>query len=599
MTLAKSILISVLAILANSALFAGAEYHVSVQGDNANPGSPAKPFRTIQFAADLAQPGDTITVHEGVYRERINPPRGGTSEEQRIVYQAAPGADVAIKASEIIKGWKKIENDTWTTTLSNDFFKGHNPYEIKIAGDWFTPRPKKSGRVYHTGTVYLNGHWLKEAAKKEDVLQSAGDEALWFGEVNEERTTLYAQFKDLDPNRETVEINAREAVFYPEKPGINYITVRGFTMEHAAPNWAPPTAEQVGLIGTHWSKGWIIEDNTIRYSICTGITLGKHGDEYDNTSADSAEGYVETIKRALARGWSKEKIGSHIVRNNHISHCEQAGIVGSMGAAFSKITGNVIHDINMRQMLGGAEMAGIKFHAPIDSLIEDNHIYRCAGLGGIWLDWMTQGTRVTGNLMHDNQRADLFSEVNHGPYLVDNNIFLSPVFIRDHSTGGAFVHNLIAGAIEIHPQGRETPYHPAHSTEIAGLHKTPGGDNRYLNNTFMQGQNLEGYSDYENMTIAGNALSNAEAKLVHKDDGIYLEFKSDPVITLENNREIVTSQALGTTVITGLPFKQSDGTDFTIDKDYFGKTRSSDTPAAGPFEAVSQDELSLKVWPKE
>ena len=65
----------------------------------------------------------------------------------------------------------------------------------------------------------------------------------------------------------------RQTVFYPEKTGINYITVRGFTLEDAATPWAPPTAEQIGLIGTHWSKGWIIENNVIRYSICSGIAL--------------------------------------------------------------------------------------------------------------------------------------------------------------------------------------------------------------------------------------------------------------------------------------------------------------------------------------
>ena len=31
----------------------------------------------------FVRPGDTITVHAGVYRERVNPPRGGTSEEIR------------------------------------------------------------------------------------------------------------------------------------------------------------------------------------------------------------------------------------------------------------------------------------------------------------------------------------------------------------------------------------------------------------------------------------------------------------------------------------------------------------------------------------
>ena len=38
--------------------------------------------------------------------------------------------------------------------------------------------------------------------------------------------------------------------------------------------------------------------------------------------------------------WTKENIGHHIVRNNTISHCEQTGIVGSMGCSFSTITGN-------------------------------------------------------------------------------------------------------------------------------------------------------------------------------------------------------------------------------------------------------------------
>ena len=71
-----------------------AEYHVSPEGDDAHPGTKAAPLQTIQRAADLAQPGDTITVHEGVYRERVNPPRGGQSDAQRIVYRAAPGERV-------------------------------------------------------------------------------------------------------------------------------------------------------------------------------------------------------------------------------------------------------------------------------------------------------------------------------------------------------------------------------------------------------------------------------------------------------------------------------------------------------------------------
>ena len=75
------------------------ELHVAKHGDDSNAGSMAKPLLTIQRAADLAQPGDTITVHAGVYREEVSPPRGGTSDEQRIVYRAAPGERVVIKGS--------------------------------------------------------------------------------------------------------------------------------------------------------------------------------------------------------------------------------------------------------------------------------------------------------------------------------------------------------------------------------------------------------------------------------------------------------------------------------------------------------------------
>ena len=122
---------------------------------------------------------------------------------------------------------------------------------------------------------------------------------LWFAQVDASNTTIWAQFPRVNPNEQLVEINVRRTVFYPDQPGRNYITVRGFTLCHAATPWAPPTAEQIGLIGTHWSKGWIIENNVISHSICSGIALGKHGDQYDNTSANSAKGYVKTIERRM------------------------------------------------------------------------------------------------------------------------------------------------------------------------------------------------------------------------------------------------------------------------------------------------------------
>jgi len=444
-----------------STLISAKEYYVAKNGDDKNTGTSESPFLTIQAAANIAQPGDIITVHKGVYRERITPPRGGKSDSKRITYQAAKNEKVEIKGSEIVNNWVKFSGTVWKATISNSIFGNYNPYKDLIKGDWFYDL----GRVHHTGEVYLNGKSFWEMELLEKVLNPKpvannfdpeGSTFTWFCESDDESTYIYANFHDKNPNDKLIEINVRESCFYPDSTNINYITISGFYMSQAATQWAPPTAEQIGLIGTNWSKGWIIENNVIRNSKCSGITLGKHGDKYDNTSEDSAEGYVETINRALEKGWSKENIGSHIIRNNTISDCEQTGICGSMGGVFSTIENNNICNIWFKRQFTGAEMGGIKIHAAIDMVIKNNRLVNCGR--GLWLDWMAQGTRVTGNLFYNNTSDDIFVEVNHGPFLIENNILLSETSISDHSEGGAFVHNLVAVNIGLRPQSRETPF---------------------------------------------------------------------------------------------------------------------------------------------
>ncbi|MCX6872557.1 MAG: right-handed parallel beta-helix repeat-containing protein [Verrucomicrobia bacterium] len=600
---------------------AAKDLHVSVNGNDQNDGSASKPCKTISAAANLAQPGDVITVHAGLYRERVSPPRGGESDTKRIVYQAAKGEKVEIKGSEVVKNWEKVQDDVWKVVIPNTFLGGFNPYSDLIIGNWYSDDGWQNGRQHHTGAVYLNGAWLIEAAKLEDVLKPAGTAPLWFGKVDKETTTIWAQFKGVDPNGQLVEINVRKTVFYPDKPGRNYITVRGFTMRHAATPWAPPTTEQIGLIGTHWSKGWIIENNVISHSRCAGVSLGRYGDKWDN-KCDDGNDFNKYVERALAIGWNKETIGHHLVRNNDISYCEQAGIIGGFGAVFSRITGNSIHDIYVQRLFHSFEFAGIKFHGSIDTEISRNHIYRTPR--GIWLDWMAQGTRVTANLCHDNGFAtpggvdgdDIHCEVNHGPYLIDNNLFLTPQALQIRSQGGAYVHNLIAGRVEVNSfDSRMTPFHKAHSTEVAGLLDNPCGDVRFHNNVFVQPAGLASYDETRlpvsmdgNVFLKGanpskheknplvNAAFDPALRLLERPDGWYLDFQSDKAWSTERTRQLVTTELLGKAVIPDLPFENPDGSPLRIDTDYFGKKRNAANPSAGPFETSLTDTHPVKVW---
>lgn len=592
--------------------------HVSPNGSDEAPGTPGAPLRTISKAAFLAQPGDSIEVADGIYRERVNPPRGGLSDACRIVYSAAADARPVICGSEIIDGWRQVDGTIWQATIPNTLFGDFNPFATLVEGDWFNGR----GRQFSAGCVYVDGAALTEAPNREALGQAIRARPMWFAEVRKDETILWAQFAGA-PADATVEVTVRQTVFYPSANHIDFITVRGFELRHGATPWAPPTAEQIGLIGTNWSKGWVIEDNHVHHSRCSGIALGKHGDEYDNKSANTAEGYVATIERAHDRGWTKDRIGHHIVRRNLVSHCGQAGIVGSMGCAFSSVTDNVVHDIHLMEHFSGAEEAGIKFHGAVDTDISRNHVYRARR--GIWLDWMAQGARVVGNLLHDNASEDVYLEVNHGPCLIANNLLLSHRSLKIESTGGAFVHNLITGLLaQAGGHGRHTPYLAPHSTELTRLGPVAIGDDRWFNNLIIGPADMLPYDWATATTIAEDNIYGPLAippnqedtpflltdigtapKLIEESDGWYLELGLPDGAFAPVTGKLVTSERLGRIsqprfgggALPAPAFERPDGAPYIINWDYYENPRPASSPGVGPFAGYAGGPLRTKVWP--
>ena len=492
-------------------------YYVNANAPKEGNGLNETPFRSINDAAKIALPGDEIIVAPGIYREYVNPVHAG-EENARIIYRSAEPLGAVITGSESLGGWIKVKGNVWTARVNNGIFGTYNPYIQKVEGDWYF-----SPVVRHTGSVYLNDLAMYECssikecqAGKPDPHAWNQEEAkyLWYSEQEGEETVFYANFHGKDPNREKVEISVRRNCFMPDQTGIGYITVSGFVITKAATTWAPPAAYQDGMIGPHWSKGWIIEDCEISNSRCCGISLGKYLDPendmyfFRKKVKSPTQMERDAVCRGQYHGWLKEKVGSHIIRRCNIHHCEQTGIVGRMGGVFSIIEDCHIHHICNSQQLGGAETAGIKLHAGIDVTIRRNHIHNC--IMGVWLDWEAQGARISQNLLHDNWRpegleqargamfsTDIFIEVGHGPTLIDNNVLMSPVSITIPSEGIACVHNLILGGFSLINSGvdsivngqrepRYTPYHIRHRTEVAGFMTILHGDDRIYNNLFIQ-----------------------------------------------------------------------------------------------------------------
>jgi hypothetical protein len=293
-----------------------------------------------------------------------------------------------------------------------------------------------------------------------------------------------------------------------------------------------------------------------------------------------------------------------------------------MGPVNSRITDNHIHHIWTKRLFFGYEIGAIKFHAPIDVLIKNNRLHDAHK--GLWMDWMTQGTRITGNICYNNEMADLFAEVNHGPYLVDNNIFLSG--IENWSEGGAYVHNLIAGNIRLQKVlDRSTPFHHPHETTIIGMSNTTLGDDRFYNNIFIaqadtgsatefSGLNAYNQKGYEHSVFInhniyyGNAQPfngerensvqsshDTDLDLFEKDGDLYLRMILDDAVS-KMDHPLISTDYLGTAIRTGQSWENPDGSHLQIDSDYFGKERTPEGPSAGPFENAGTGQLVLKVW---
>lgn len=723
------------------------EYHVSAHlGSDKNTGSVTNPLKTISAAAQKAMPGDVITVHEGIYRERVAPPRGGISEKKRIIYQAAPGERVVITGSEAVKGWVKTNDNTWKLSLPNSFFGESNPFDEQIYGSWY----RGKGRPNHTGSVYLKGTRIREAFSLEEVLKPVSDQIRWytqadgnggnvlmnfewikpsggklknsmqasvkggdqsvciaivnrwpfgylkdgsilyFGQVDfgdksdtlyfqaatlakggivemrldnpegelmgtamvtntgdwekfavfplkmkrslsgtknvcfvlkapalkmDGKTTIWAQFPDgVDPNAESVEISVRPQVFYPDQTGINYITVRGFILENAATNWAPPSAEQPGLIGPRWAKGWVIENNVIRNSRCSGISLGRstfgHAHHYQKmppriypemNGGQTEQQLADYFENA---SWTKDEAGFHVIRNNEIYECGQAGIVGCSGGAFSLIEGNEIHDICVDETFEGDEMAGIKLHFANDAVLKNNHIYRT--IRGLWLDWGCQGAQVTGNLFHDNDvLEDIFVEVCHGPILIANNILLSKKTLN-LSQGIACVHNLIGGEIaggkDRCAGGRLTFFYEPHGSVSLGKAPNPGGDLQWDNNILSAQASFDKWDEpYYPIRYDGNVLSTlkvgSDVKLIKKQDGWFLSINVSPDWQKGEKRKLVSTATLGKAVTPNQYFTNPDGSSLKINMDYMGQKRNVSNPYPGPIEINKPGKSEWKVWP--
>jgi parallel beta-helix repeat protein len=435
--------------------------------DDAGPGTKDRPFKTINHAAQVLQPGERVVIAAGVYREFIQPARGGTSPEAMISYEAAPGATVVIKGSAVVKDWKPsdgwnfgVDPETkkpvkaWELKLGPSLFpNGYNPFEVdNVIGNktWLRYAEDNMATYFRRrGLVFVDGHPLEPVETASDLGNSTRSlnyfkKIFWsplFKEFQPEAgkvwiepngMTLHIRLaNDDDPAKHTIEITTEEQVFSPAQRYQQYIRVKGITFQHAGNGFPVP---QRGMVSVNRGNHFIFENDTFEWSNSVGLDIGNED---------------------WAASRPPQPVGFDVIRGNTFRYCGIEGLGGTGGPQDTMVEKNLFEWIGWQDAAMMSESGGTKMHVAHNLLFRNNVVRHIRHGNGIWLDIGNKNVRITGNVF-----ADIPGDVNpHAVHIegsddlnqIDNNIFSNltgGILIRD-TNNVIIAYNLFVDCKEV------------------------------------------------------------------------------------------------------------------------------------------------------
>ena len=100
-------------------------YYVATDGSDTNAGSLDNPFRTIQRAASLVNPGDTVLIRGGTYRETVRPASSGSSAAP-IVFKPYNNETVTVSGADVLTNWSSHSGSVYKARQAWDLGDGDN-----------------------------------------------------------------------------------------------------------------------------------------------------------------------------------------------------------------------------------------------------------------------------------------------------------------------------------------------------------------------------------------------------------------------------------------------------------------------------------------
>jgi len=366
-------------------------YYVAVLGDDSNAGTYAKPWKTIQHAADSASPGDSIYVRGGIYRELVTVSRSGNAAAGYITFQNYPGERVILDGSTITP-----PPNTWSAffLLLNQSYIAIKGFEIR---NYFARRP---GEEPAGILVVGKGSHIEISNNRIHDIQVLRD-----GKVRCRPSSC----------------NGHGIAIYGQDPSVSLsqIVVANNEVYNLKTGWS----ETVTVDGN--VRDWSVLNNTIHHNDNIGIdAAGFYGFDPDPATDYARDGYI-----AGNHVYGIDTIGNPAYLLPDGTYSRFAGGIYVDGGARIVIEQNDSHD-NDLGMEVASENAG---HNSDRVTVRNNLIYRSVNLGiaiGGYDPTVggTSNTRIVNNTLYGNDTL-------HAGF--------GELFIQSNVDGCEFKNNLV------------------------------------------------------------------------------------------------------------------------------------------------------------
>ena len=325
---------------------------------------PNDQVRTIGQAVAHLEPGDTVLLHSGIYRELVTIDSSGTPEKP-ITIRAAEGESVTLTGADRLTDWSLIPGGerVYSTPWPHKFVAWNKSF--------IHPNDDYHRLIGRCEQVFINGYPLQQVLERDKLSRGT-----FFADIDAQR--LYLQppgNQDITKDKALVEASTREQILRVKG---NHVVIKGIRFRYAA------NRAQQGVVQFAGDR----------------ITVEDCIFEYTNAS-----GTVFTGKNI-------------VVRNCTFQHNGQLGF-GASRAHGLLLTGCTVRNNNTKGFDRGWEAGGDKICLTRRAVLE-NSIFTDNRGNGIWFDIGNEDCEVRNCLIANNEDAGIFYEISYGLHAHDN-----------------------------------------------------------------------------------------------------------------------------------------------------------------------------------